>query len=490
VKTCANVRLWVGVVLLMGLPAMSGAEDESVETGPPSFAEEATALSAEATEAVAEPGSSDALVSVDFKDADIRQVLRVISLKSGVDIVAGNDVEGTVTIKLTNVPWEEALDIILRTYGFTYERKGRIVRVMTVQALEQEALDTEVFPLNYAKAKDVSDVIKEMRSDRGQIKYDERTNTVIVSDIPTTLFQIKEVISRLDQRTPQVLIETRIVETKLEKDEHLGIRWSDSFTLTQTQTSFPSSFPFKAQGTLGELGDTFVSSPLSRVNGPSGLLDANPTTTLGEIGIGTLSSSALAWTLNALKQRSDTKVVSNPTLTVLNNQEASILIGEEFPIPEFSVNPDTGNTTISSFKPKKVGTVLTVTPHVNPSREVVLDLQPEVIAVTANATFNVSGSTSVSLPRFTTQTVKTQVRVLNGETVAIGGLVKTTELVQVNKVPLLGDIPIIGLLFTNKRKFGGSSNPTLQQDLLIFLTVKLLEDDRPQGTAVVSQATP
>jgi type IV pilus assembly protein PilQ len=459
----------------------------------PVSAEEMAELSAETLQVTAEPeaaGSPDALVSVDFKDADIRQVLRVISLKSGVDIVAGNDVEGTVTIKLTNVPWEEALDIILRTYGFTYERKGRIVRVMTVQALEQEALDTEVFPLNYAKAKEVADVIKEMRSDRGQVKYDERTNTVIVTDIPTTLFQIKEVISRLDQRTPQVLIETRIVETKLEKDEHLGIRWSDSFALTQTQNSFPSSFPFKAEGTLGELGDTFVSTPPSRAGGTASLLDTNPTSTLGEIGIGTLSNSALAWTLNALKQRTDTRVVSNPTLTVLNNQEASITIGEEFPVPEFSVNPDTGNTTVSSFKAKKVGTVLVVTPHVNPSREIVLDLQPEVTATNGNATFNVSGSTSVSLPRFSTQTVKTQVRILSGETIAIGGLVKTTEIVQKNKVPLLGDIPIIGLLFTNTHKFGGSTNPTLQQDLLIFLTVKLLEDEKRQGAAVASQVTP
>ncbi|MCI0561608.1 MAG: secretin and TonB N-terminal domain-containing protein, partial [Nitrososphaera sp.] len=183
--------------------------------------------------------ASAGTISIDFKDADIRQVLRVISMKSGVDIVAGNDVEGLVTIKLTEVPWEQALDIILRTYGFTYEKKGNIVRVTTIEALEQEALATQVFPLDYAKAKEVPDVIKEMLSDRGRVKFDERTNTVIVTDIPTTLFQIATVIKRLDQRTPQVLIESRIVETKLEEDENLGIDWTDLYSLTQSQNAYP-----------------------------------------------------------------------------------------------------------------------------------------------------------------------------------------------------------------------------------------------------------
>ena len=414
-------------------------------------------------------GGPAGLVSIDFKDADIRQVLRVISLKSGVDIVAGTDVEGLVTIKLTNVPWEQALDIILRTYGFTYERKGSIVRVMTLDALEQEALSTEVFLLDYAKAKDVPDVIQEMLSERGRIKFDERTNTIIVTDVPSTLFQIKEVIARLDQRTPQVLIESRIVETRLEKSENLGIDWSDSHTLTQTQTSIPSSFPFKNDTTFGSLLDDFVSGPRQAVSGPTSLLTS---TSQGSIGIGTLSTSQLSWVLNVLKQRTDTKIVSNPTLTVLNNQEAKIHIGEEYPVPTFSVDPSTGRTIVSGFESKTIGTVLTVTPHVNPSEEIVVDLKPEITAFTTNAEFTTGGGT-VSLPRFSTQVVTSQVRVMNGHTIAIGGLVKENKVVQKTKVPLLGDLPIVGLLFTNTRHFDGASGPMLQQDLLIFLTVNL-----------------
>ena len=414
------------------------------------------------------------MVSVDFKDADIRQVLRIISLKSGVDIVAGADVEGLVTIKLTNVPWAQALNIILRTYGFTYAREGNIVRVMTLKALEAEALSTRVFPLDYAKAKEVPDVIKEMLSDRGRVKFDERTNTIIVTDISANLFQIQKVVERLDQRTPQVLVETKIVETNLQKEENLGIEWTHSLSLSQTASTLPSSFPFPADGTLGSFGESFIGTPIPKIPGPTGLLTA---TSLGSIGIGTLTGPAFSWTMNALHQRTDTNIISNPSLAVLNNQEAKIHIGEEYPVPTYTIDPTTGRTSISGYTPKLTGTVLTVTPHVNPSSEIVVDLKPEIISVGNNVTYSLgTTSGSVDFPRFTTQTAKTQVRIRNGNTIAIGGLVKRSEATRVTKVPLLGDIPVLGLFFKNTRWYSGGSDP-VRQDVLIFLTVSLTKED-------------
>jgi type IV pilus assembly protein PilQ len=485
----------VAIAVCAGLVARAHADDETTKPAPPEQEEAAPAEGAgqlspqaAAPDAGAPSGapSAEGLVSIDFKDADIRQVLRVIALKSGVDIVAGNDVEGLVTIKLTNVPWEVALDIILRTYGLTYERKGQIVRVMTVEALEQEALATEVFPLDYATAKEVPGVIQEMLSDRGRVKFDERTNTVIVTDVPSNLFQIKAVIARLDQRTPQVLIETRIVETRLEKEENLGIEWTDALSLTQTASAYPSTFPLKARTTFGALGENFISPALNRVPGPTGLRTA-ATSTVGTIGIGTLSNSDLTATLNILKERTETKVVSNPTLAVLNNQQAKIHIGSEYPVPTFSVDPSTGKTTVSGFQTKTTGTVLAVTPHVNPSSEIVVDLKPEIVTVESPVSFNVGGSETVSLPRFGTQTVQTQVRIQDGQTIAIGGLVKDSKIVLDTKVPFLGDIPILGLLFRNHSETDGSSGPTLQQDLLIFLTVTLSKD---KDTTVAAAPAP
>jgi type II secretory pathway component GspD/PulD (secretin) len=239
-------------------------------------------------------------------------------------------------------------------------------------------------------------------------------------------------------------------------------------------------------GTGGIL-DGFVSLPPQSAAGSNALLTELPTATRGEIGIGTLSNVDMSMTLNLLKQRTDTRIVSNPTLIVLNNQQAKIHIGEEYPVPTFSVDPSTGKTTVSGFQSKTIGTVLTVTPHVNPSNEIVVDLKPEIISALANATFDVGSSETVSLPRFGTQTVTTQVRILDNETIAIGGLVKDLKVTQVNKVPILGDIPIFGALFTNKTVDGVSPQPTLQQDLLIFLTVKL---EKEGETASVALTTP
>ncbi len=430
-----------------------------------------------------------ALVSVDFKDADIRQVLRILSLKSGVDIVAGSDVEGLVTIKLTNVPWEQALDIILRTYGFTYERSRNIVRVMTIQALEQEALATEVFPLNYATAKDVPDIVKEMLSERGRVKFDERTNTVIVTDIPASLFQIKRVVDRLDQRTPQVLIETKVVETRLSKDEQLGIDWSDSLSLTATAVSLPTTFPFPGGHDLGNFGSSFIprAGTFSPSNGAA-LTKGRVPETGGQVTFGTLSSSGFQMVLHFLQSRTDTHILSNPSISALNNQEARVHIGSEFPIPNYSVDPTTGRTTITGYTAKNIGTVLTVTPHVNPNREIVVDLRPEVIAFSGNRTYDTGTGNSVSLPEFTTQTAQTQVRIGDRETVAIGGLVKENNTKTQVKVPVLGDIPVIGLLFKNTTRY--SSSDPVRQDLLIFLTVKLMgEVAEGQQVATVSAET-
>ncbi|MBI3011837.1 MAG: secretin and TonB N-terminal domain-containing protein [Candidatus Omnitrophica bacterium] len=463
------------------------AESETPDEAPPAPETSAPAPTA--------PQTPTGLISIDFKDAEIRQVLRIISLKSGVDIVAGTDVEGLITIKLTNVPWEQALDIILRTYGFTYERKGNIVRVMTVASQEQEALATEVFSLDYAKAKEVPDAITEMLSERGKVKFDERTNTVVVTDIPTNLFQIKQVVQRLDQRTPQTTIETKVVETKLDRNEKLGIDWSDSFTLTAgTTTAIPTTFPFPAGAGFGKVGELFI--PRSGTFSPStgaSMTKGRVPDVGGTFTFGTLSSTGLSMALNFLQSRTDTHIVSNPTIAVLNNQEAKIHIGEEYPIPNYTIDATTGKPTISGYTAKNVGTVLTVTPHVNPSQEIVVDLKPEVVSSAGNVDYSTGQNTSIALPRFTVQSVQTQVRINNGETIAIGGLVKKSDVKTEAKVPFLADIPLVGFLFKNVNRFAGTlSSDPVRQDLLIFLTVKLMDEPpvHERAAAVIASEPP
>ena len=192
--------------------------------------EEVATVSAEVSGAaneaktVAATASTPGNVTLDFKDADITNVLRILSYKSGVNIVAGKDVAGPVTIRLTDVPWDKALDVILRTYGYMYEREGNIIRVTTTENLEMEELVTEVFSLNYANAAEVPDAIEEMLSDRGSVKHDARANLIIVTDIAPNIYKIRQVVAKLDMRTQQVNIEAKISEIGYEDaaGEHRG----------------------------------------------------------------------------------------------------------------------------------------------------------------------------------------------------------------------------------------------------------------------------
>ena len=150
-------------------------------------------------------------ISVEFKDADIHDVFRVLALKGNVSIVADPEVKGLVTVQITDVPWEKVLDVICRTYGYAYERETNIIRVTTLEKQGLENLVTEVFGLNYANAKDVSEDIAEMKSERGKIRYNERANLIIVTDIPTNIYKVGKIIKRLDSMTPRVCIEVKII---------------------------------------------------------------------------------------------------------------------------------------------------------------------------------------------------------------------------------------------------------------------------------------
>lgn len=418
----------------------------------------------------------EGLISVDFKDADIRQVLRIIALKSGVDIVAGPDVEGLVTIKLTNVPWEQALGIILRTYGFTYERKGNVISVMSLEAAELVALSSEVYALNYAKAKEVTDIVKEMLTDRGKVKFDERTNTVIITDVPSNLYQLEQVIKRLDQPTPQVHIESRFVETRLTRDENLGIDWFDSIavTINQPTAGIPTTFPYPARSSLGTLGETFI--PRTAAGDPGRVPVVG-----GTFNFGTIDIADLTTTLNMLKTRTDTRVLSNPTIVTLNNQEAFVQVGTDVNIPNFQIDPSTGRATVTGFQTRSTGIILKVTPHINPAEEIVMDVKPEITTVGAAREF----ASGIKFPDFDVQKAQTQVRLLHGQTLAIGGLKRTAERVALSKVPILGDIPIIGWLFTNRQEQTPSGQDQL--DLLIFMTVHLVKEPPQQQAAMAAQ---
>ena len=481
------------IVMVAGLVTFVVAEEDQASS--PSDAPSAATEQVEAP--VAQPASladngvietSPGNITMDFKDADINNVLRILSYKSGVNIVTGKDVQGLVTIRLTDVPWEKALDVILRTYGFAYEREGNIIRVTTVENLEKEELSTEVFVLNYAKASEVIESVRDILSERGRVRFDERTNVLIVTDIPTNLYKISQVVKRLDKRTPQVAIDAKVVETTLGNDDTLGIDWH--VQVSGTGAGRPTTFPFTQKSGLGRTfapqGQTSAETSTSVTSGGGTASSTStafprvfgyPFADKGLYKFGTLSFDQFSTLVQYLESRRNTRILSNPRITTLNNQTANILVGEVLGIPIFERNENTGNIEITGYTEKDLGIKLSVTPHVNDEGMILVELKPEISSLLGFDEL----TPQVRAPRFATREAETQVLVKDGDTIAIGGLVSEKKVDSVRKVPLLGDVPGLGYLFSQK------TNTKEKTDLLFFVTVHIVTDEDIQEAKVTTE---
>ena len=480
------------IAVFIVLPKPLCAQDEKAST------KEASSPSTEPPPAADESEEKTASkVTLDFKDADINNVLRILSLKSGVNIVAGPEVQGTVTIRLSDVPWEKALEVVLRTYGYVYEHEGNIIRVTSREKVEQEDLVTETFVLNYSTAPEVSDAIKEMLSERGKVKSVTRTNTVIVTDAASNVFKVSQVIKRLDKATPQAFVDSRVVRTELGITENLGIDWNVAGGIT-TGAIRPTTFPFptahagetsphllpgtiqrflpSTSGATSTSGTSTVSTAASNTANSTEFPFPAPKPANESFTFGTLDFSSFKSVLNLLKNRTNTKVVSNPRIVVLNNQTAKVQVGNQIGIPTFERNETTGSFEVTGFQMRDVGVVLSVTPHINTAAEILVDLKPEVSSFDGFKTV----SSTLSAPQFTITQATTQVLIRDGETIAIGGLLTDNFSSSEDKVPLLGDIPLVGKMFRSKRQTAGSGNNKVET--LFFVTVSIV-DTAGQRTA-------
>ena len=394
-------------------------------------------------------------VSLDFVDADIRNVLKILSLKSGLNIVTSPEVSGAISIQLTDVPWKQALEVILETYGYAYEQKGNVIMVTTVEDLrqrrenaamlaEQEPLVTKIFTLNFAKASDIIASLEKMKSERGNLDFDARTNTIIATDVADKIALMADIVRKLDRTTPQILIEAKILKTTFSDTDKLGIDWVTQATISGSKR--PTQFPL-----LG--GDTDTQ-----------FLPGNyPSTTSTDFSYGTLDFSATQAVFEMLKTRSDTEVLSNPRIVTMDNQPATISVATEHPIPSYGANPETGALQVIGLSWRPIGINFKVTPHVNNAGYVTLDLLPEVSSTSASVSFE-----NISVPLISVEKAETSIMIKGGETLVIAGLISDTTSETRKKTPFLGDVPVIGLLFQKKEK---TKNKT---DLLIFITPHII----------------
>jgi len=422
-------------------------------------------------------------VSLDFRNTEIADVLRLLARQYNLNIVMSNDVKGPISIRLSNVTIDEALEAIITVNGFSYTTRGHVIRVTTAVAVEAETPESQVFKLGYADAKKLLDPLKAVLSSKGVMQADDRSNSLVVTDIPSALTTIGRVVENLDTPTAQVLIETKIIETALNDDEKLGISWE---VLASLQGSAqPLTFPFPQRIAGSSLFDQFralgqtsaESSTTSTATGATATATSTgfpssaegfgtfPFVDKGLFTFGTLSFNQFKVLLQALEVRSQTKALSVPSITTLDNQEAQIVVGTNTPVPTFARNKTTGEFEITGYVDKKTGVVLRVTPHVAKDRRVLLDIHPEVSTITRFV-----GDPRAQVPVTSTREADTRVSLMSEETAVIGGLIEERDLVSRREVPGLGKIPLLGRLFRFNEKTKGRT------ELLIFITAHVLTD--------------
>jgi len=415
-----------------------------------------------------EPEYSGERLSLNFQSIEVRSVLQLLADFTGLNVVVSDSVGGTLTLRLKNVPWDQALDIILRTEGLAQRRNGNVIFIAPQQEIAQREqqqlaaaqqkqelapLRTEYIQVNYAKAADLASIMQSegtsLLSDRASVTVDQRTNTLLVRDTSNNLEQARQLVNRLDVPVRQVLIESRIVVANDDFNRELGVRFGVSGNATNEQAGVSGSGVVAGQyatqpgATAPVNGDYNVNLPVTNPAGSIGLA-------LAELPFGSL----LQLELSAMQAEGRGEIISTPRVITANQSEAVIEQGVEIPYQEAS---SSGATSVSF---KKAVLSLTVTPQITPDDRVIMDL-----AITRDSV----GQIFANIPSVDTRELQTQVLVDNGETVVLGGIYEQDKNNTVNRVPFFSDLPVVGTLFKSTVRSNDKS------ELLVFVTPKIVK---------------
>ena len=405
-------------------------------------------------------------ISLNFQDISVRTVLQIIADYNGFNLVTSDTVAGNITLRLDGVPWDQALDIILRVKGLDKRMEGNILMVAPsdelaareardLQALQQveelAPLYSEYVQVNYAVAAEFAALIKSednsILTDRGSVSVDERTNTLLIRDTANSIEDIKRMVSVLDIPVRQVIIEARMVTVKDNINEELGIRWG----VTDTDGESSTSGSLEGANTAGNGTVPSLSDRLN-VNLPAATPAGSIAFQVARLADGTI----LDLELSAMEKENKGEIIASPRITTANQKEAYIEQGVEIPYQEAA---SSGATSVQF---KKAVLSLTVTPHITPDDRIILDL-----VVTQDTVSSVTNGTA---PAIDTQRIGTQVLVNNGETIVLGGIYQQQIINSVTKVPVLGDIPYFGWMFRNSNNFNE------KKELLIFVTPRIVTE--------------
>lgn len=419
-------------------------------------------------------------LSLNFQDIDVRSVLQLIADFTNLNLVASDTVQGNITLRLQNVPWDQALDLVLKTKGLDKRKVGNVLLVAPAdeiaarerQELEAQQQIAELAPLrrelvqvNYAKAADIAKLFQSVTSgeegeeQRGSITVDERTNNIIAYQTQERLDELRRIVAQLDIPVRQVMIEARIVEANVDYDKSLGVRWGGSFVNDQWSLYGKDGAQSVDDGQVFLPGTDQVGNfKLEDGVAPVPFVDMGVANSTSGLGIGFVSDHLiLDLQLSAMEKTGNGEVISQPKVLTSDKETAKILTGEEIPYQEAS----SSGATSTSFKEAALS--LEVTPQITPDNRIIMEVKVTKDQADFSKALN-------GVPPINKNEVNAKVLIGDGETIVIGGVFSNTQAKSVDKVPFLGDLPFIGRLF--RRDVVADS----KSELLVFLTPRILNN--------------
>jgi type IV pilus assembly protein PilQ len=409
----------------------------------------------------------------EFQGDDIGLVLRTLARQAKMNIVVSDKVgpvAGTVTMRIEDKTPREAIDIIVTSKGLVMDEVGGVFYIKTQEERAKEPTVSGSYTFSYAAAKDVLPLLQSQLQSGLPPQYDQRTNTVFYREAKSNFEKFQLFLEGIDRPTTQVMIEARLVEVNANPNQSYGINWAG----TVGGKDNPQTFRFGGTDATGV--------PKFGPNGgflPNDLLFKHGIGVVGE-QFAILSVPQMSATLRFLNEDSDAEFLANPRVVTANNQKAEIKIIRAQPVPQLNFNEQTAQAVFSGFQDKEFGNTLTVTPIINKDDFVTLNVKPEISNKVADATFTFGGAV-VSSPVIDKRVLESNVLIKSGNTLAIGGLLQDEQTKGSTKVPVLGDIPIVGYLFQEKL------NTRTKRNLLVFVTPTIIKQG--YGTGLENQVS-
>jgi type IV pilus secretin PilQ/predicted competence protein len=468
------------------------AQGSAVAASPsPAASVAATATSTGASISTTEPDASleNGGVGVrEFQGDDVGQVLRLLARQAKINMVVSEAVTGTVTMRLEDVTALQAIAIIVKAKNLFMDKIDNVYYIKTGAERTAEPTESDSYQFSYSRAKDTAPLIASQLSSKDPPQVDERTNTIFFRETRGNIDNIRKLLVQIDKPTKQVMIEARLVEVTANPKQSYGINWSGvvgSSSNAQTVTyGAPSNASVSNTGgsTSSQSTSTGGKVPTSDLalgnSGNHNLFGNLSHLALGQFAI--LTIPQFSATLRLLNEDADAEFLANPRIVTADNQQAKIEISRNQPVPQLNFNEQTATAVFGGFQDKKFGNTLLVRPSVNKDDFVTLAVKPEISNKVGDATFIFAGAT-VTSPIIDTRSLDSNVLIRSGNTLAIGGLLQDEQTKARNKVPVLGDVPLLGYFFQERL------NARTKRNLLVFVTPTII--DQRYGTGLEDQVS-